>query len=221
MASTQTTNTIANKNTSKPKKEATLFKKLIKNRLAAIGLFVIAFMIIMAIFAPIISTHNPNEMDVTKTLLGPGVDGHLLGTDNYGRDIFSRLIYGSQISLIVGIAAVLFGAVFGSFLGLISGYFGGKLDSVIMRIMDGVFAFPFILLAITLMTALGQGLMNVILAIGIANIPGFARLVRGQVLSVKEEEYIEVTKSLGAEHGRVIFHHILPNCSAPLIEVGS
>src|SRR5690606_2251625 len=129
----------------------------------------------------------------------PGKEGHLLGTDSYGRDIFSRIIYGARISLIVGIAAVLFGAVLGSLLGLISGYFGGKTDSIIMRIMDGMMAFPFILLAIVLMTVLGQGLVNVIIAIGVSNIPGFARVVRGQVLSVKEAEYIEVTRSLGAK----------------------
>lgn len=156
-------------------------------------------------------------MDVTKSLLGVGEQGYLLGTDNFGRDIFSRIVYGSRISLIVGIAAVLFGAVFGSLLGVVAGYFGGKLDSIIMRFMDGLFAFPFILLAITLMTVLGQGLFNVILAIGIANIPGFARVVRGQVLGVKESEFIEVTRSLGAKHRRIIFQHVLPNSLAPII----
>ncbi|WP_156291849.1 ABC transporter permease [Oceanobacillus salinisoli] len=199
------------------KRERSVFRKLIKNRLAAFGLFVIALLFVTAIFAPVIATHPPNQMDVTKSLLGPGEAGHLLGTDSYGRDIFSRLIYGSRVSLIVGIAAVVFGAFFGSFLGVIAGYFGGKFDSIIMRIMDGLFAFPFILLAITLMTVLGQGLVNAIIAIGIANIPGFARVVRGQVLNVKESEYIAVTKSLGAKHSRIIFQHVLPNSFAPLI----
>lgn len=119
--------------------------------------------------------------------------------------------------MVVGIAAVFFGAVFGSLLGLISGYFGGRTDTIIMRIMDGMMAFPFILLAIVLMTVLGQGLGNVIIAIGISNIPGFARVVRGQVLSVKEAEYIEVTRSLGAKHGRILFQHVVPNSIAPLI----
>ncbi|MBM4761264.1 ABC transporter permease subunit [Bacillus sp. B15-48] len=205
----------------KAKKEAGLFKKLLRNRLAAIGLFITLSMVIVATFAPWIAPLHPNEMNIANTLAPPGTDGHLLGTDNYGRDLFSRLVYGARISLIVGVAAVVFGAFFGTLLGLVSGYFGGRLDSMIMRTMDGLFAFPFILLAITLMTVLGQGLMNVIIAIGIANIPGFARIVRGQVLSVKEEEFIEVTESLGATHGRILFHHILPNCLAPLIVYGT
>ncbi|CQR46271.1 Glutathione transport system permease protein GsiD [Paraliobacillus sp. PM-2] len=201
----------------KAKKEQSFRRKLLRNRFAALGLFVILLLIVTAILAPVIATHAPNDMDVTKTLLGPGQKGHLLGTDSYGRDIFSRIVYGSRISLIVGIAAVVFGAVFGSLLGLVAGYFGGKIDAIIMRFMDGMMAFPFILLAITLMTVLGQGLVNVIIAIGVSNIPGFSRVVRGQVLNVKEAEYIEVTRSLGAKHGRIIFKHIVPNSIAPLI----
>ncbi|MDM5229997.1 ABC transporter permease [Lysinibacillus pakistanensis] len=203
------------------KKQNTLLRKLLKNKLATIGLIIVTLMTIVAIFAPLIATHPPNEMTVGKSFLPMNTDGHLLGTDNYGRDLFSRLVYGTRISMVVGVAAVLFGAVFGTLLGLVAGYFGGRLDSIIMRTMDGLFAFPFILLAITLMTVLGQGLVNVIVAIGIANIPGFARLVRGQVLSVKEEEFIEVTHSLGATHTRIIFSHILPNCLAPLIVYGT
>lgn len=203
------------------KKKNTLLRKLLKNKLASIGLFIVAVMTIIAIFAPLIATHPPNEMSIGKSFLPANTDGHLLGTDNYGRDLFSRLVYGARISMLVGVAAVLFGAVFGTLFGLVAGYFGGRIDSIIMRTMDGLFAFPFILLAITLMTVLGQGLVNVVVAIGIANIPGFARLVRGQVLSVKEEEFIEVTHSLGATHPRIIFRHILPNCMAPLIVYGT
>lgn len=205
----------------KVKKEAGLFKKLIRNRLAAIGLTITLLMTLIAVFAPLIATHPPNQMDVANSLAVPGSEGHILGTDNYGRDLFSRLVYGARISLIVGISAVVFGAFFGTLLGLFSGFFGGRIDAIIMRSMDGLFAFPFILLAITLMTVLGQGLVNVIIAIGIANIPGFARIVRGQVLGVKEEEFIEVTRSLGATNGRIIFQHILPNCMAPLIVYGT
>lgn len=201
----------------KSKKEQSFLRKLLRNRFAALGLIVIVLLSLTAIFAPFIATHDPYSMDVTKSLLKAGEAGHLLGTDSYGRDIFSRIVYGSRISLLVGIAAVLFGAILGTALGLISGYFGGRTDSIIMRFMDGMMAFPFILLAIVLMTVLGQGLVNVIIAIGISNIPGFARVVRGQVLNIKEAEYIEVTRSLGATHGRIIFKHIIPNSIAPLI----
>ncbi|GIN64352.1 peptide ABC transporter substrate-binding protein [Robertmurraya siralis] len=201
----------------KSKKEQSFIRKLLRNRFAALGLFVILLLTATAIFAPYFATHDPYEMDVTKTLLGPGEDGHILGTDSYGRDTFSRIVFGARISLLVGVAAVLFGAVLGSLLGLISGYFGGRTDAIIMRIIDGMMAFPFILLAIVLMTVLGQGLVNVIIAIGISNIPGFARVVRGQVLTVKESEFIEVTRSLGAKHGRILFKHVVPNSVAPLI----
>ncbi|WP_059172817.1 ABC transporter permease [Bacillus sp. FJAT-27445] len=221
MAGIQSSVTPAQPNEIQVKKEAGLFKKLIRNRLAAVGLTIVTTMVLVAIFAPLIAPYPPNKMDIANSLAVPGSKGHLLGTDNYGRDLLSRLVYGARISLIVGVSAVVFGAFFGTLLGLVSGYFGGRLDSVIMRTMDGLFAFPFILLAITLMTVLGQGLVNVIIAIGIANVPGFARIVRGQVLSVKEEEFIEVTRSLGATHPRILFHHVLPNCLAPLIVYGT
>lgn len=201
----------------KAKREQSFTRKLLRNRFAAIGLIIIILLILTAIFAPFLATHDPYSMDVTKSLLKPGDSGHILGTDSYGRDIYSRIIYGARVSLLVGISAMVFGAVFGSFLGLISGYFGGKIDTIIMRIMDGMMAFPFILLAIVLMTVLGQGLVNVIIAIGISNIPGFARVIRGQVINVKESDYIEVTRSLGATHRRTIFKHILPNSIPPLI----
>lgn len=206
---------------SQRRKENSFIRKLLKNKLAFAGLIIISFMAIVAIFAPVIATHPPNQMDTVNTLTAPGSDGHLLGTDNYGRDLFSRLVYGARISLIVGVLAVGFGALVGTLLGLVSGFYGGWLDSIIMRTMDGLFAFPFILLAITLMTALGNGLTNVIIAIGIANVPGFARLVRGQVLSVKEEEYVEVARSLGSTNSRILFTNILPNCLAPMIVYGT
>lgn len=197
--------------------ENSVMLRLLRNKLAVVGLLLIVILSVLALFAPLIATYPPDKMDLTASLLTPGTDGHLLGTDNYGRDLFSRIVYGARVSLIVGLFAVGLGGIIGTLLGLVSGYYGGKVDAVIMRIMDGLFAFPFILLAIVLMTVLGAGLFNVILAIGIANVPGFARIVRGQVLSVKEEEYIEVTRSLGAGDSRIIFSHILPNCLAPII----
>ena len=175
----------------------------------------------MAIFAPMIAPYDPNEIDVANSMMPPGYDGHIFGTDSYGRDLFSRILYGSRVSLIVGVTAILVGCLIGVLLGLIAGYFGGTLDSIIMRIMDAMFAFPFILLAITLMMVFGSGLFNTILAIAIGNIPGFARITRGQVLAIKEEDYIEVTESLGAKKFRIIFSHILPNAVTPIIVYGT
>ncbi|MBP2099366.1 ABC transporter permease [Enterococcus rivorum] len=200
-----------------PSLSKVFLKKLFRNKLATVGLVLVSIMVLLAILAPVLAQYKPNEMAMNSTLLKPGQEGHLLGTDNYGRDLFSRIVYGARISLIVGIGAVAVGAAIGIFLGLIAGYFGGLLDSVIMRFMDALAAFPFILLAITLMTVLGTGLVNVIIAVGIGNIPGFARMIRGQVLGVKEELFIEVTESLGASKWRILFRHVLPNCLTPII----
>ncbi|WP_019132181.1 ABC transporter permease [Peptoniphilus obesi] len=196
-------------------------KKLLANKLAIVGFVIMSIIVIMAIFAPIIAPYDPNEIDVANSMMPPGYDGHIFGTDSYGRDLFSRILYGSRVSLIVGVAAILVGCLIGVLLGLIAGYFGGTLDSIIMRIMDAMFAFPFILLAITLMMVFGSGLFNTILAIAIGNIPGFARITRGQVLAIKEEDYIEVTESLGAKKFRIIFSHILPNAVTPIIVYGT
>lgn len=196
-------------------------RKLFKNKLAFVGLLFIIFLIVIALFAPLIAPDNPDKMSVSNSLLGIGQKGHLLGTDNYGRDILSRLIFGARISLIVGVGAVFVGAFIGVILGIIAGYFGGFLDALIMRFMDALSAFPFILLAIVLMTVLSSGLGNVIIAVGIGNIPGFAKIARGQVLATKESDYIETTRSLGASSFRIIFNHILPNSAAPIIVYGT
>lgn len=191
-------------------------KKLLKNKLAFIGFIIIILIVISAILAPALSPYDPNKMDLSNTLLPSGSAGHILGTDNYGRDILSRIIYGSRISLIVGVFSVAIGGSIGSILGLIAGYYGGKIDAVIMRVMDALFAFPFVLLAIILMTVLGQGLGNLIIAISITNIPGFARIVRGEAMVIKKSEFIEATKSIGASDLRIIFKHVFPNSAASM-----
>jgi len=215
----KTPETVESKNElyKRAKKEQSFLRKLLRNRLSALGLCFLILLTLTAVFAPFIATHDPYSMDTGNSFLQIGESKHLLGTDEFGRDIFSRIIYGARVSLLVGLAAVLLGAIIGSLLGLISGYFGNMVDTIIMRFMDGMMAFPDILLAIALMSILGQGLFNVILAIGVALVPQFARFFRGQVLAVKETPYIEVTRSLGAKHGRVLFRHILPNSVAPLI----
>ncbi|UJF15376.1 ABC transporter permease [Jeotgalibaca sp. MA1X17-3] len=197
------------------------FKKLIKNKLAVFGLIIIVIVILVALFAPWIATHEPNRIQITETFIKPGAMGHILGTDSFGRDLFSRIVYGARISIVVSLGAVVVGGLIGTVLGLIAGYFGGAIDTFITRLVDGFSAFPFILLAIFLMTILGQGLWNVIFAIGVGNIPGFTRIVRGQVLNVKGEEYIEVQRSLGAGHWHILFQHILPNSMAPLVVHGT
>ena len=156
--------------------------KLARNKTALVGFFIVAFMVILAVFAPLIAPYDPNAINPVLPFKGIGTPGHLFGTDDLGRDILSRIIYGSRVSMIVAVGATIVGAIIGVLIGLTAGYFGGWIDAVFMRIMDGMFSFPFILLAMILITVLGNGVMNVILAIGIASVPGFARVTRGQTL---------------------------------------
>ncbi|MFD1848691.1 ABC transporter permease [Oceanobacillus bengalensis] len=192
------------------------FKKLLKNKLAVFGLVIISLQIILAIFAPFLVSYGPNEQNLALTNQGVGTEGHILGTDNYGRDMWSRIVYGARISLVVGISTVAIGLVGGITLGLLAGYFK-KLDNIIMRFMDLLFAFPGILLAMLIIATLGTSLVNVVIAISIWSIPGFARIVRGSVLSIKKQEYILAMRSIGASNTRILLKHILPNCTAPII----
>lgn len=176
--------------------------KLARNKTALVGFFIVAFMVVIAVFAPLIAPYDPNAINPVLSFKGIGTPGHLFGTDDLGRDILSRIIYGSRISMIVAVGATIVGAIIGVLIGLTAGYFGGWIDAVLMRIMDGMFSFPFILLAMILITVLGNGVMNVILAIGIASVPGFARVTRGQVLIVKEEEYCNACRVVGVSPGK-------------------
>ncbi|MUK87610.1 ABC transporter permease subunit [Ornithinibacillus sp. L9] len=191
-------------------------KKLVQNKLAVIGLVIIFIQVVLAISAPFIVSYGPYEQDPTATYLGVGSEGHFLGTDNYGRDMWSRIVYGSRISLIVGVSTVAIGLLGGITLGLLAGYFK-KLDAIIMRIVDLLFAFPGILLAMLIIAMLGTSLVNVVIAISIWSIPGCARIVRGSVLSVKKQEYVMALRSVGAGNTRILLKHILPNCTAPII----
>ena len=201
----------------KERKANNAWNKLKRNRTAMIGFFIVCFMILMAILAPMLAPYSPNAINPGIPLKGIGFKGHLLGTDDLGRDILSRIIYGARVSLIVAVGATLVGAGIGVLIGLVAGYFGGWLDIVLMRIMDGMFSFPFILLAMILITVLGNGITNVIFAIGIANVPGFARVTRGQVIIVKEEEYCNACRVVGVSDTRLLFLHILPNCVSQII----
>lgn len=206
--------------TNKPKKREKVFvktiKQVLKNRLALFGLLIILLQIIVAVFANWFTAYDPVKQNLAQTELLPGADGHWLGTDNYGRDMWSRLIYGARISLLVSISAVALSVSVGVVLGLIAGYYR-KLDGIIMRICDLLFAIPGILLAMLIIAILGANLVNVVIAISIWTIPSCARQIRGSVLSVKKQEYITAMKSLGANDVRIIAKHILPNCLAPMI----
>lgn len=197
-----------------------IFRHIIRNRLASICTVIIVLQILMAIFAPVITTHNPTAQDLSVAYLGVGSEGHWLGTDQYGRDMWSRLVYGARISMIVGIVSTVLGLVGGIILGLLAGYYK-RLDTVIMRFIDLMFAFPSILLALLIISILGTSLMNVVIAISIWAVPSFARIIRGSVLAIKKKEYILALKSMGASDFRIIFRHILPNCVAPIIVIGT
>ena len=210
-------------------------KNLRRNRSAVLGALIIGFLIMVAVLAPSIATHDP----ILSMIGQPGETGklparapclavlgchdtqHFMGLDLNARDIFSRIVYGARASLWVGFASVTFSIIAGSFLGLISGYAGGWADNIIMRFMDVLLAFPSLLLAITLVTVWGPGLTNALYAIAIVSIPVYARLVRASVLSVKEYEFVTAERALGAPHWRILFSQILPNTLTPLIVQGA
>lgn len=194
----------------------TFYKKLAKNKAAMAGAFIIIFVILMGIFAPLLATHDPNTTNVMNKLQGPSAE-HYLGTDDVGRDIFSRLLFGARISLGIGFVSTILGAIVGVTLGIVSGYYGRWVDSLIMRICDVLLAFPGILLALAIVSVLGASTRNVIIAVAFYAIPSFARIVRGSTLSVKKLEYIDAIKAMGAKDFRIIFKHILPNIMSPII----
>lgn len=196
--------------------KSVFLRRLMNNKSAVIGGVVIIIVIISAIFAPAISPYDPYEMNMPGRLQEP--DGtHILGTDQFGRDLLTRLIYGARVSLQVGVIAVGLSMFVGVFLGLVAGYYGGWIDRIIMRFVDIFLAFPIILLAIAFVAALGPSTKNVMLALGMIYWTNYARVVRSSVLSIKEEEYILAAITTGASDFRIIFTYILPNALAPII----
>ena len=197
-------------------------EKLLKNRTAVAGLIVISLFAFAAVLAPVISPHNPNENALYDQLKPPiwspeGATKNILGTDDMGRDMLSRLIYGARVSLTLGIVSVGIAFLFGSFMGALAGYYKGWPDNLIMRFMDIILAFPHILLAIVIVAYLGPGLRNAMMAIGIINIPRFARIVRASVMEEYEKDYVTAARAVGAGNRRIIFNAIFPNCLAPII----
>ena len=191
-------------------------RAVFKHRLSRAGIIIIIFFVFIAVFAPLISPYHPNKQDLYNVLTGPS-KAHWLGTDNVGRDLLSRVIYGARISMAVGFFATLFSTIIGVCLGLLSGYKGGKTDMVIQRIVDTFMCLPWLVIVLVLAAALGPGLMNIIIAIAISGWTGFARLIRGQVLMVREQQYIESARAAGASNIRIIFKHLFPNALAPVI----
>jgi len=197
--------------------EGQRFRRVFFSRkIVLFGLIIITILVFTAIFAPLLAPYDPYKQNMTQVLLNPSAQ-HWLGTDTIGRDILSRVIYGSQNSLLVGIVALAIASLIGMSLGLTAGYFGGWTNNIIMRIVDALMCFPMILMALVIAALLGGGLKNVMLALGIALIPGYARLMCAQVLSVKENDYIAAEHSLGAGNLRIMLRHIFPNCMPALI----
>ncbi|MBW7958538.1 MAG: ABC transporter permease [Candidatus Promineofilum sp.] len=209
-------------------------RRLFRQRSAVVGFILLVILVGSAIFAPIIAPYNPEQPligieNVTKRqgpcihLLGcpPDKPQHIMGVDGNFRDVFSRIIYGTRISLSVGLLTVSFAVLVGTFLGAISGYAGGLIDNIIMRVLDVVLAFPFLLLAIAIVSVLGPGLTNAMLAIAVISIPTYARVTRASVLSVREMDFIEASRALGASSRQILFGRILPNALPPLIVVAT
>jgi peptide/nickel transport system permease protein len=192
-------------------------RRLRQDRMAVASAIFLLLLVIVSILAPVLAPQDPIKTNLSQRLAPPATPGYPLGADELGRDILSRLIWGGRISLLVGFSAVLVAMAFGVLVGLIGGYFGGWLDSLIMRLIDILMAFPAILLAIAIVASLGPGLRNAMLAISIVGIPYYARIVRGSVLSLREQEFVYAARMIGVPGFRILAQHVLPNCLGPLI----
>ncbi len=215
-----TQNVAASVETKKPHKKKSQFKEIWKrftrNKMAVFGLLVLSLMIFVSVFADVIAPYDFDAQDLTAKFLSPSA-AHLMGTDNFGRDIFSRILYGSRVSLQVGLISVGIGAIIGGAMGAVAAFYGGYADTIIMRIVDIMIAMPGILLAIAICAALGPGMVNTMIAVGISSVPTYARVVRSSVLTIKQQEFIEAARAIGANDGRLILRHIIPNSLAPII----
>ena len=197
-----------------------ILRRLFRNRIGCAGLFLVGSVILAGLLAPLVSPYDPYAIDMDIALTPPG-PAHPLGTDFFGRDILSRLLLGARITLLVSLVARGIAVVAGTLLGLAAGYFGGRADSAIMRLADVTLAYPGLLLLIAVMAAVGPSLYSLIFTIGVVGWAGVARLVRSQVLSLKEREFVEAIRSLGGSPFNIIFRHLLPNCSSQLIVIFS
>jgi peptide/nickel transport system permease protein len=204
----------------KPRSRPGLLAQLVrfcrKKPLGAAGGALMVIMVLTAVFAEPLSTHDPIGTDAAATLARPGAD-HWLGTDHLGRDIYSRIVHGTRISLIVGLLSTILGSVFGGVIGLVSAYFGGKTDLITQRVLDILQGLPLLVLALVMSAALGPSVQNVVIAISIPILPRAARVIRSSVLSIREMQYVEAARALGLPHLRIAFRHVLPNTIGPFI----
>lgn len=187
-----------------------------KNALAIFGGLIVLILVLVAIFAPYVATVDPTAIDIKNALLGPS-SGHILGTDQLGRDIFSRIVYGSRVSLSIGLVAVGLAAVIGVILGSLAGYFGGRTDSVIMRFVDIMLCFPSFFLILAVIAVIGPSIYNIMIIIGLTSWMGMARLIRAEILSLKEREFVLAAKVLGVGHWKIIVRHLIPNGIGPVL----
>jgi len=195
-----------------------VWKRLRKNKMAVLGLIILSIICFSALFANVLFNYEKDAVEQTASQrLKPPSSAHWLGTDEVGRDILARIVYGARVSLPVAFSTILFATLAGGLLGALAGYGSKTLDNIIMRIMDIFLAIPSILLAIAIVASLGPSMINLLIAISIANIPPFSRIVRASVLSIRSEEYIEAARAIGAYNSRIIFRHIIPNSMAPII----
>lgn len=193
---------------------------IITQKIGFVSILIILVMIAIAIFAPVIAPYDPVSQNREAILMGPSAE-YIMGTDDLGRDVFSRIIYGARISMLVGFGSILMAFVIGTTLGLVSGYFGGVIDMMIQRIMDAILAIPALILALFIASLLDPAVRNVIIAIVIISIPQFARIVRGEMLRIREMNYVEASRAIGANPFRILLKHGLPNMLAPIIVVAS
>ena len=194
----------------------TVMKALRRNKMAIVGLIILIILVFAGTFAHVIAPYDYAAQDLQNAFQHPNAQ-HLFGTDEFGRDIFSRIIYGARMSLLVGFVSVGIAVIVGGALGAVAGYYGKRIDNIIMRLMDILLAVPQTLLAIAIVAALGTGLVNLMIAVGISSVPTYARIVRASVLTIREEEYIEAARASGTSNTKIIMKHILPNCVAPVI----
>ncbi len=192
-------------------------RRFMSQPVAVASATVLFLIFLSAVFAPVLAPYDPNATDLTSVLLGPGEEGHILGTDHLGRDVLSRLLFAGRVSLMAATQAVAVGAMIGILPALVAGFAGGRLDWTVMRFADSLLAFPPLILAITVIGILGPGLTNAMIAVGILFAPRFARITRGSVLSVREETFVEAARSMGLSRVRILWRHVTPHILSPLI----